>query len=623
MNKSVKKRDRKSETSSRLVRCYYCNAEKEFKDLKSHCKSAHNKPSRQKGQLSLSESFLRPAKRIKKVHPKPNEQHKSPSELTPPIVGEQPLSSGRDIGSERPPQHSEQNATTTNMSISSVLKQLTGLLFTLAEFLNPLRGIVASLETSSKRIEDSLSEKRNQLEQREQQLSTIHSFHCKYRSQGLIVSNSGTNATGLCSKCMKYDHDIKNVPYFDPDWTVHGKKLTSNRKRQWETHEKSRMHKAAIDIESSRNLGSMFSAQALKAKEITCNFLRIAYACVCMYVPYRKFSILNVALSLCGFAIGNRHHGKTAAAAAIDMFYDFFFDRLRRFVTSINPCTNRPRLIFTSADKGTELNQRQVINLTMYDKDGKAINIHLTAHLINEIDLEDGGAEETTAKALLQHHYDQLGKLGLSRQDIKNVWFGDVTDKEASYLLMGKLAHDEISGFISVADAAHGVESLFDDVEKDLPWFGETLSIIDKTYGRYAHSPKRKRKLRRTAVVFKTLHVTLKRIVETRYVKFSALAGDALIRMFRIIVAVLEDDVATAKGDDAKAVGLLRTSLLSKNGLPHLMCLLDVLDHAISFSCCGQSEKFGVIHLQILRCFSIRCMRSSIISINNGDLFKK
>ena len=60
MNKSVKKRDRKSETSLRLVRCYYYNAEKEFKDLKSHCKGAHNKPPRKKGQLSLSEYFLKP-----------------------------------------------------------------------------------------------------------------------------------------------------------------------------------------------------------------------------------------------------------------------------------------------------------------------------------------------------------------------------------------------------------------------------------------------------------------------------------------------------------------------------------------------------------------------------------
>ena len=169
--------------------------------------------------------------------------------------------------------------------------------------------------------------------------------------------------------------------------------------------------------------------------------------------------------------------------------------------------------------------------MTIYDVDGRSINSRLTAHLINDIDLEDGVAVETTAKALLQHHYVQIGKMGLTLSDIKQVWFGDVTDKEASYLLMGKLAQKDISGFISVADAAHGIESLFDDVEKKLPWFDKTISIIDKVYGRYAHSPKRKRKLRRTAVVFKTLHVTLKRIIETRYVKFSALAGDALIAM--------------------------------------------------------------------------------------------
>ena len=43
-----------------------------------------------------------------------------------------------------------------------------------------------------------------------------------------------------------------------------------------------------------------------------------------------------------------------------------------------------------AADKATEVNQRQVINMTMYDKDGRSMNIHLTAHLINEIDIEDG-----------------------------------------------------------------------------------------------------------------------------------------------------------------------------------------------------------------------------------------
>ena len=56
------------------------------------------------------------------------------------------------------------------------------------------------------------------------------------------------------------------------------------------------------------------------------------------------------------------------------------------------------------------------------------------------------------------------------------LWFGDVTDKEANYLLMGKLARKDIPGFIAVTDAAHGIESLFDDVEKDLPWFEKTLN---------------------------------------------------------------------------------------------------------------------------------------------------
>ena len=89
--------------------------------------------------------------------------------------------------------------------------------------------------------------------------------------------------------------------------------------------------------------------------------------------------------------------------------------------------------------------------------------------------------------------------------------------------------------------------------------------------------------------------------------KFSALAGDALIAMFRILVAVLEDDVASARGEDAKALGLLKTTLLSTTAIPRLMCLLDALDHSIAFSCFGQSKKFG-----------------SFPTLSNGvDLFKE
>ena len=69
MNKPVKKSILKNESSCRLVECYYCGVKKEYKDLKSHCKHVHNKPLRQKGQLTISETFFQPAKRAKTAHP--------------------------------------------------------------------------------------------------------------------------------------------------------------------------------------------------------------------------------------------------------------------------------------------------------------------------------------------------------------------------------------------------------------------------------------------------------------------------------------------------------------------------------------------------------------------------
>ena len=54
-----------------------------------------------------------------------------------------------------------------------------------------------------------------------------------------------------------------------------------------------------------------------------------------------------------------------------------------------------------TADKGTEVNQRQVINIHCFDIDGKLVTAQLAAHIINEIDISEDAAEESTAKALL------------------------------------------------------------------------------------------------------------------------------------------------------------------------------------------------------------------------------
>ena len=83
MSESIKKRNRENESSSRQVQCYYCGATKAFKDLESHCKRVHGKPARQKGQLTLAESFLKPAKRVKVDTPKEPEKAPEPAELEP------------------------------------------------------------------------------------------------------------------------------------------------------------------------------------------------------------------------------------------------------------------------------------------------------------------------------------------------------------------------------------------------------------------------------------------------------------------------------------------------------------------------------------------------------------
>ena len=559
----MKRRNRAAEISARKVRCAYCDWEDKQKYYKQHCERVHRgKCAKLRGQPTLAESLMMRSKKKKKV-----------------------------ADSHKPALDNSSPATDTSSQSQGTLSRLSSIVFSLLSFLNPLQSIVESLRQSADKIEESLKGDRKELATKRAEMTTIHEFHRSNQSAGLFVSNSGKFAFGFCKKCMKYEDNIKSAPYFDEDWTVSGKRLRDDRKRQWDRHTNSKMHKLAMEIEKSRSIKSMISAGAHRAKQVTYNFFRLAYACVLMYVPYRRFVLLNAALSLCGFETGNRHHNADAAASVVDTFYDFFRTRLGQHVASLNSVTGRPRQFFSSADKGTELNQRQVINMTLFDVDGKSINVHLSAHLINEIDLGEGEAEESTARALLEHHYKQFAMIGLQRDDAQIVWVGKVTDKEACYVLMGKLAKDDCKGFQSINDVAHGVESLFDDVEKEIQWVDSTLSIIDVAHGRYAHSPKRKRKLRRTAAAFTQVYTTLKRIVETRYIKYSVVAGDALIKMFRILVAVCEDDWASTKDDAAQ--GLLR-NFKKKNTIPNLMTLLDVLDHAVELSCCSQSEEFSI-----------------------------
>ena len=65
------------------------------------------------------------------------------------------------------------------------------------------------------------------------------------------------------------------------------------------------------------------------------------------------------------------------------------------------------------------------------------------------------------------------------------------TEKEPYYLLMGKLQRQLNAGLVDTSDSSHGIESLFDDVEMELPWFGGVLAIIDRVRSRYSGPPKK------------------------------------------------------------------------------------------------------------------------------------
>ena len=160
---------------------------------------------------------------------------------------------------------------------------------------------------------------------------------------------------------------------------------------------------------------------------------------------------------------------------------------------------------------------------------------------------------------------------------------------------MAKLQTEKIGNFRGEKDVAHGIESLWEDVEKALPYVENKLEFVNTIYSRYSSSPKRKRKLRRTAEVFKVLYLALSRIVETRYVKFLSLAIDSILKNFQIISAVLEDDCQCQGGgkDADVAFGLLRT-LRSETRVPHLCAIADVTDHLVSLSCSAQSSRFSI-----------------------------
>ena len=352
---------RKRKPSERVVNCFYCSEGLLFKNLERHTEQQHgNKklfPPREKGIMSLLEFTQKKKQKV-------------------------------DHGQQKQREQPTENSLTT--LVQKIVIQISDAVKSLFSLLSPFRNAVSSLEKSADKIEKLLQEDHEARAHQIRTYSNHETFAREHKSEGLIVrSSSDGKLHGICMLCTKHTTAIQNMKTFESGWVTHGRHLDNHKKRTWQRHLQSRMHKEAHVLESQVDLSVAFTAGAEKAKMLTQNFLRLAYSSIMMFLPYRQLTRLFTTLHLCGFEIGNRNMTEHSGADACDTFYDYIFDNLSNYICSFNPCTGRGRCFGITADKGTEVNQRQVINIHFFDVDGKLVCIQLAAHIINEIDISN------------------------------------------------------------------------------------------------------------------------------------------------------------------------------------------------------------------------------------------
>ena len=139
-----------------------------------------------------------------------------------------------------------------------------------------------------------------------------------HQCEGLDVSVVGNHHFGRCRICIEHVDQLRKSKscVFSDTW-IHGKKIDSNRTRDWNRHIDSAMHKEARLLKSQPKIGGAFGAAALEAKSLTLNFLRLIYSAFRMSLPYRQIIRLMTTLKECGFDIGNRNHDEKAAAETV------------------------------------------------------------------------------------------------------------------------------------------------------------------------------------------------------------------------------------------------------------------------------------------------------------------
>ena len=188
---------------------------------------------------------------------------------------------------------------TSSVSIGNMISQLLSVLTSLLAFLNPLRLIVKSLEKSADRLEKLYSEELSDQKQKLVYYSDVSQFAKDFKHTGLHISITSSASYMHCSTCTKYQHRMQIPPSCCKWVDGQGHKVSDKKKRDWNRHLDSNMHKEALELSKQPLIQSVFSRASERAKIITMNFLLLSYSSILMFIPYRKMIRLWVSLGLC------------------------------------------------------------------------------------------------------------------------------------------------------------------------------------------------------------------------------------------------------------------------------------------------------------------------------------
>jgi hypothetical protein len=533
------------------------------------------------------------------------------------LGGSEPMTDQTDVELSQPA------VTTTTESSNKQMQSLTEAVASLNAAIRKInineRDMKTVLQQTKTVLENKLSEMEQRMEEADNIVSNVNNasqslvqLQMKYPWLQVKLRQPPTQPAGACSLCQRHYVQIRSHRGYSSmqNWVDCSVVLDSNHRAQKITsHEQSECHKICVSAEEKRKrnaIQSSFLINKQRENEVTERFLLRCYGLIQCHVAYNRYPYMSYLHHLQGVEVGNRHLTDMAMASATDCIYDVQLRSLIKYIVSENPTTGRLRHCHLSMDKVTaEHVTRQVINIRMLDNDGEPVCINGNQSVISRH--EDPLPEYTQslgdtpvadhasdARGVFCHVLDFLKKdLKMSEEtigksvtssstDCEAVYTGDIQGWQRLWKVKFNCAH------LHFADRAHKLESMVGKIRKqpDFKWLDDVLSKLDSLISKICQSPKQHRNLRYTASLSESVTKTMKRLVETRFIRYLVGSIDALLTNAYVLELMWQEQSA---GGDMDVQGHLK-NLVNPLFLPTLVILADVFSQSAFASETAQSD---------------------------------